>query len=239
MKDKNIVGILTVLFFLLYFLPFTLTKFVAVAFILFFAPGFFLLRCYKRISGEELLLLSIPLSFGISGIVALLLAALSLLTPQNMLILIGSIILIGFTFSTYEEIKLPKISKPDRLVSLIVTISLILMVIWIYYGITTPQYKEVDIGIVEWPKNATINDTLYFKIYVKNWDYDNATLSIVFKMNNETLETKTFSLSKEEEKSFYFVTIAQREGKNLASFDLFVNGEYYTNVHVYFYVNPE
>jgi len=237
MKDKNIVGLLTIGFFLVYFLPFTLAKFISVGFLLFFAPGFFLLRFYKKISREELVLLSIPLSFGISGVVALVLAALSILTPANMLVLISTIILVGYVLCSYEEIKIPSIGKPDKLVSVIIVLSMVLMLIWIYYGVTTPQYKEVDIGIVEWPKNVTVNDTLYFKIYVKNWDYDNAKIEVVFRMNNESVGTKTFSLLKEEERSFYFVTTAKIPGKNLASFDLFVNGKYYTNVHIYFYVN--
>jgi len=237
MKDKNLVGILTIIFLILYLLPIVLIKFISIGFILFFAPGFFLLRIYKKISGEELIILSIPLSLGISGIIALGLAALSILTPQNMLLLTIGVIIVGYIFSSAEDLKLPRMAKPEKLISLIIALSLILMSIWIYQGINIPSYKEVDIGILEWPENATVNDTLYFKIYVKNWDYENATINVVFSMNNKTLENRTFILARGESKSFYFTTFAEREGKNLASFDLYVNSKYYTNVHIYFYVN--
>ncbi len=238
MKDKNIVALLTIIFLLLYFTPFTILKFISLGFILFFSPGFFILRIYKKISGEELVLLSIPLSLGITGIIALILATLSILTPQNMLLLIIAVILAGYMLSSYDEFRVPKASKPDKLVSLIVVLSIILMLIWVYNGVNVPQYKEVDIGILEWPENATLNDTLYFKIYVKNWDYENATIDVVFTLNNKSMGNKAFSLNRGEDKSFYFTAIAKKEGKNLASFDLYVNGDYYTNVHIYFYVNP-
>ena len=237
MRDKTIVGLLTIIFFALYFLPFVAVKFISIAFILFFAPGFFILRIYKKVSEEELILLSIPLSLGVSGFIALVLAALSILNPQNMLISIAAAITVAFIFSSSSEIKGVKIEKPEKLVTVIVVLSLILMGVWLYYGISTPKYKEVDIGILEWPENATLNDTLFFKIYVKNWDYDNASIEVVFKMNNQTMGSKSFYLLRGEDRSFYFTAVAYKEGNNLASFDLFVNGKYYTNVHVYFYVS--
>ncbi len=239
MKDKYLVGILTFAFFLIYFIPNTILKFISVAFILFFAPGFFTLRIYKKINKEELLLISPPLSLGISGAIALLLAAFSILNYKTMLIFIGTYIAISFLLSSSEDIGKIKLEKPHKIAVIVISLSLILLSILIYADLTAPGYKEIDIAIESWPHNATLGENLSFDIYVKNWDYDNAHLSLQFEMNNRTVEWKNFTLEKGESKHFIFERNASQEGINLASFNLYLNGNFYTNVHIYFNVKAK
>ncbi len=234
MKDKYLVGILTLAFFLIYFIPNTIIKFIAVAFILFFSPGFFTLRIYKNIKKEELLLIAPPLSLGISGAIALLLAAFSILNYETMLIFIGAYIAIAFLLSSSQDIGKFKWERPHKIVAIVLSLSLILLSIWIYADFTAPSYKEIDIAIESWPHNATLGENLSFDIYVKNWNYENVHLSLQFEMNNRTVEWKNFTLEKGESKHFIFEYNASQEGKNLASFNLYLNGIFYTNVHIYF-----
>ncbi len=239
MEDKYLVGILTLIFLLIYFIPHPIAKFLAISFLLFFAPGFFTLRIYREIEKEEILLIAPPLSIGISGIIALFLVYLSILNPKNILIFLGAYIFITFILCASEDIKKIKISRPQRIIAAIVALSLILISIWGYGEITAPNYKELDIAIENWPQNVTMGENLSFEIYVKNWDYENAHLSVEFRMNKKTIQWQNFTLGKGEEKHLLFQSNATIAGRNLASFNLYLNGNYYTNVHVYFYVNPQ
>jgi len=239
MKDKYLVGILTLVFFLIYFIPNTIVKFVAVAFILFFAPGFFTLRIYRDINREELILIAPPLSLGISGAIALLLATFSILNYKTMLIFMSAYILIAFLLSFGEDIGKFKFEKPQKIAAVVLSLSLILLSIWVYADLTAHGYKEIDIGIESWPHNPTLGDNLSFEIYVKNWDYDNAHLSLQFEMNNRTMEWKNFTLEKGDAKYFIFEFNASTPGRNLASFNLYLNGDFYTNVHIYFEVKSK
>ncbi len=239
MRDKDLVALLTLAFFLLYFIPSTVMKFISIGFLLFFSTGFFTLKFYRDMEGEELLLLSPPLGLAISGSIALALAALSILTKETMLISIGMYLVITYVLSKGEEFKLNLNPRGlDRLVTIILVLSLVVGASWIYAGLSVEKYKEVDIAIEEWPHNVTLNSTLEFHIYIKNWDYDNASFRVVFKLNNETKEIREFSLAKGGEMHMYFYTNTSTVGTNLASFDLYVNGNFYTNVHVYFLVKP-
>ena len=239
MKDKYLVGILTLAFFLIYFVPNTIAKFIAVAFLLFFSPGFFTLRIYKNINREELLLIAPPLSLGISGSIALLLAAFSILNYEIMLIFLGAYIAIAFLLSSSEDIGKLKLEKPHKIAAIVISLSLILLSIWLYADLTAQSYREIDIAIENWPHNATMGENLSFDIYVKNWDYENAHLSLQFEMNNKTVKWENFTLGKGEFRYFIFECNASHPGKNLATFNLYLNRSFYTNVHVYFDVQSK
>ena len=239
MRDKDLVALLTLVFSLLYFIPITALKFVSVGFLLFFAPGFFTLKLYRDISREETLLISPPLSLAISGTMALLLAALSILNKETMLLTLGAFIAAMYLLSHAETIHWkPQYRGLDKLAAMVLILSIILSGVWIYSGLNVEHYKEVDMAIESWPHNATLNSTLSFVIYVKNWDFQNGEFRIVFKLNNESIDEREFSLDNGGEDRMVFQANATQIGENLASFDLYVNGEFYSNVHVYFIVKP-
>ena len=238
MNDKNIVAILAIIALAVYFYPHPAAKFLAIAVLLFFVPGFFLLKTlYRDIKGEELVLLSFGVSLAISGAIALLLAALAILNPLNIFIGIGIISVVGYFFSAAVEIKPFKLSKPDKFAAVLISIMLVIIGIWVGIEMNTSYYKEVDIGILSWPHNATVNSTLHFKIYVKNQNYGNANIKIVFSLNNKTITSKNTVLNNGESTTLLFTAHNSTHIENLASFDMYVNGKYYTNVHVYFHLN--
>ena len=236
MRDKDIVALLTLASLILYFLSPPIIKFMLIAFILLFSPGYFAIKSYREVSEEEALIFSVPLSIGISGIIAVLLSSLSLLSSRTMLLSVGIIILILYIFSKPLKIEKIKIRMPDRIISVLIILMLVTALGWIYAEQSINPMKEVDIAIEEWPHNATLNSTLEFLIYVKNWNYEAHTFKIIFSLNNVTMEEKTFSLEKGKSIYLHFEAYATHSGINLASFDLYVNGDYYTNVHVYFEV---
>ena len=237
MKDKDIVALITIAFFILYFYPSDIMKFLSIAFILFFAPGFFILKSvYKDMDYEELILLSFPLSISIFGTLALIFSIFSILTPENVLISSAAVIIPGYFFSSSLNLKLRKIEMPDKLGVILIALMLGTMGVWLGVEFNTTQYKEMDIGIKAWPKNSTINSTISFDIYVKNQNYGYATCRIVFYLNRENVSEKIFTLKNGEYRVVTFNAKTNITGENLASFDLYVNKKYYTNVHVYFQV---
>jgi len=236
MNDKNIVAILAIIALALYFYPHPAAKFLAIGVLLFFVPGFFLLKTlYRNINGEELVLLSFGVSLAISGAIALLLAALAILNPLNMFIAIGIISVIGYFTSMAIDIKPFKLSGPDKFTAVLISIMLVIIGIWVGIEMNTSYYKEVDIGILSWPHNATANSTLNFTIYIKNQNYGNANIQVVFILNNKTLDSKTVKLDNGESTTLLFKAVNGTNGENLALFNMYVNGKYYTNVHVYFH----
>ncbi len=235
MRDKDIVALITIIFLILYFYPFSIIKFISLSMLLFFSPGFFLLKLlYRDMKLEELILLSFGVSIAVSGGVALLLAALGILSALGMLVSLSLIVVAGYFLSSSIDIKLKKFTKPDKFVVVMVSLMLILMGIWLYAEFSTKKYKEIDIGITSWPQNSTINDTLHFTIYLKNWNYGRANCTVIFHLNNKNIEKKSTLLNDGDRTYLYFQAVSNKTGMNLASFDLFVNGKYYTNVHVYF-----
>jgi uncharacterized membrane protein len=235
MRDKDIVALITIIFLILYFYPFSIIKFISLSMLLFFSPGFFLLKLlYRDMKLEELILLSFGVSIAISGGIALLLAALGILSALGMLVSLSLIVVAGYFLSSSIDIKLKKFTKPDKFVVVMVSLMLILMGIWLYAEFSTKKYKEIDIGITSWPQNSTINDTLHFTIYLKNWNYGRANCTVIFHLNNKNIEKKSALLNDGDRTYLYFQATSNKTGMNLASFDLFVNGKYYTNVHVYF-----
>ena len=237
MRDKDIVALVTIISLILYFYPFSIIKFISLSVLLFFSPGFFLLKVlYRDMKIDELILLSFGVSIGISGTVALLLAVVGILSSFTMLISLSTIFIVGYVLSSSIEIPMKRFTKPDKFVVIMVSLMLILMGIWVYEEFSTQKYREIDIGITSWPKNSTINDTLQFTIYLKNWNYGEANCTVVFHLNNESVDNKTVTMECGDETFLLFYAKSNKTGKNLASFDLFVNGEYYTNVHVYFYL---
>jgi len=237
MKTKNIFAILTIIFFTLYFLPYVPVKFFSTLFILLFSPGYFVLKIYKDVKKEEYFLVPV-ISLGISGLVAVILSYLSILSSKNMLITMGAIILIAYIFSNSD--KAEEMSSEKKVMKAI-TVLIILMLLtagaWLFREFSTNPKKEVDIAIQKWPLNASTNTTLLFMIYVKNWNYPGENFTVVFSLNNQTVENRSFSLHPGELKYLYFNAIAHSAGKNLASFDLYIDGKYYTNVHIYFEVS--
>ena len=235
MRDKDLVGLITLIFMILYFYPFTIIKFLSISVILFFSPGFFLLKTlYMDMKLDELLPLSFGVSIALSGGIALLFAALGLLSPLTMLICLSLVVIVGYLLSSSIDIKLKKFTKPDKFVVVMVSLMLILMGIWLYSEFSVTKYKEIDMGIVSWPQNSTVNDTMQFTIYLKNWNYGKANCSVVFSLNNESVGKKFAVLDNGDETFLYFQATSNKTGRNLASFNLFVNGKFYTNVHVYF-----
>ena len=240
MRDKDLVALITLISFLLYFVPSTPVKFITLAFILFFSPGFFVLKMYRDSSREELLLISPPVSLVLSGLIALFLAALSILRAETMLISMALFIGIFYFLVRGEELELKvKFHGLEKLATVIIILSIVIGASWLYAGFSQKSYREADIAIQEWPHNATVNSTLRFVIYVKNWDFQNSRFSVIFKLNNESIEMKNFTLSKGDELTLTFLAKSDKLGKNLASFDLYINDEFYTNVHVYFILNPQ
>lgn len=239
MKDKDLIALLTIVFFLIYFLPSWIIKLISLGFILFFAPGFFTVRIYKDANTEELVLISPPLSLGISGLIAVILTALSSLTPYTMLITTGVYICIAYILSSGKEIKKIKWEKPSKFVSVVIILSIVLISIWGYAEFTASTRHEVDIYIDSWPHNATVGENVSFKLTVKNWNYGYSDFKIVFKLNNITINMIQFHLSNGQEKQIEFETNSTIVGRNLASFNLYVNEHFYTNVHVYFTVKPQ
>ncbi len=237
MRDKDLVAIITVVSMILYFYPFTILKFFTLSVLLFFSPGFFLLKIlYKQMEWEELVLLSIGVSLAISGAIALLLAIFGVLSPLSMLISISSIIVLGYLLSSSMDIHLRKMTRPDRFVVVMITLMLIVAGAWLYMEFSTKRYREIDIGIISWPKNSTVNDTLSFGIYIKNWNYGNANCTVRFYLNHKLVDSKTAFLKNGDEVYIFFSAHSNLTGKNIASFNLYVNGHYFTNVHIYFYL---
>ncbi len=235
MRDKDIVALLTLVGFILYFYPYPMVKFIGISILLFFSSGFFLLKMlYKDMKLEELILLSFGVSVAISGALALILAVFSLLTPFAMFIGIAAISIVGYFLSSSLEVEKPKIEKPDKFTAVMLALMLIVIGVWVGVESQSSYYKEIDIAINHWPKNATVNSTLGFEIYVKNQNYGNADCRVVFTLNKKQMEMRNFTLNTGDEKILMFQAKSNLTGKNLASFDLYVNGKFYTNVHVYF-----
>ncbi len=235
MRDKDLVALITIVGFILSFYPYAIVKFIGISILLFFSPGFFLLKIiYHDMNLEELILLSFGVSVGISGAIALLLAVFSILTPMYMFLAIALISILGYFLSSSLDIKKPSIGKPDKFTAVMLSLMLILLGIWVGVESQTTYYKEIDIAINHWPQNATTNSTLQFDIYVKNQNYGDANCSVHFSLNNHMYQFRNFTLDSGEEKMLMFQAVSNKTGKNLASFDLYVNGDYYTNVHIYF-----
>lgn len=236
MKTKNIFAILTIISFFLYFLPFKPVKFFSTLFILLFSPGYFVLNIYKDVKKEEYFLVPV-ISLGISGIVAIILSSLSILSSKNMLITLGVIILIAYILSKPGKVDTISEKKEMKAITVLVILMLITAGVWLIKEFSTNPKKEVDIAIQKWPLNASTNTTLLFVIYVKNWYYPGENFTVVFSLNNRIMENRSFSLPPGESKYLYFNAITHSVGKNLASFDLYIDGKYYTNVHIYFEVS--
>ncbi len=239
MRDKDLVALLTLLFFLLYFLPSTVLKFISVAFILFFSPGFFIVKIYKNVAAEESLLLAAPVSLGITGLVAIFLAAFSMLSRESMLVVMAAIIVASYLLAKPTEIRRIPLHPPEKMISLLLALMLITMGAWLYAGYRTSQQRnfEVDMAIKDWPHNATLNSTLIFVIYIKNWNCKDGEFHILFSLNNRSIENKSLTVLQGESKDIIFYANAEKKGENLASFDLFIDGKFYTNVHIYFSVS--
>ncbi len=237
MKDKNCVAIVTLISMILYFYPFTILKFITLGILLFFSPGFFLLKMlYDDMPLEELIPLSIGVSFGLSGSIALLLAAIGMLSPLSILIVISFIIIFGYIFSSPIDIHMRKFAKPSKFAVVITSLMLIVASTWLYMEFSTKRYREIDIGLISWPENSTINDTLNFGIYLKNWNYGSVNCTVVFYLNNRSVDSKSAFLKNGDEAYLFFKARSNITGKNLALFKLYVNGRYLTNVHIYFYL---
>ncbi len=238
MRDKDIIIVITIAFFIIYFYPFQILKFISIGIILFFSPGFFILKSvYRDMKGEELILLSFPLSIAISGTIALIFSIFSILSPELMLISSAIIVVSGYFISSSTDFKIGKIRMPDKITTVLIALMLTTIGVWLAYEFNTSQYKEVDIGINSWPKNATLNSTLSFDVYVKNQNYGNANCLIVFSLNKKILDNKSLFLKNGEYRIITFNAMSNLTGKNLASFNLYINGKFYTNVHVYFDVH--
>ncbi len=235
MRDKDIVGLITVVAFILLFYPYSLVKFIGMAILLFFSPGFFLLKLlYHDMRLEELLLLSTGVSIAVSGAIALLLAAIGFLNPYLLLSIVAALAVLSYLLSGTISIEKPELHLPDGFTALMLAMMLILLGIWGAVEFNTHPYEEIDIAINSWPHNATVNDTLSFVIYVKNQNYGPADCEIRFSLNGESVRNYTVHLDSGDSREILFQAMSNRTGKNLASFDLYVNGEFYTNVHVYF-----
>ncbi len=238
MNDKNAVAGFTAIAIVLYFIPNEILKFVGIAILLLFSPGFFVLKLiYRDMKGEELFLLSFGVSVGISGTIALILSLISVLSPANMFIAIGAVIIVGYALSSAMDIKPFKLTRPDKFSAVLISLMLVLITVWISVEANTHYYREVDIGILSWPDNATANSTLNFTVYIKNQNYGHANITLKFSLNKVMVNEKNLSLENGEKYIMNFTAFSEKHGENLASFDMYVNGKYYTNVHVYFYLH--
>ncbi len=240
MRDKDIVALLTVLAYALIILPITWIKFVGVAIIFLFSPGFFVVGCiYRDMNEEEKILLAFGVSLGISGAFALILAVFSMLSPLNILLVLGLISIIGYFISASSDLPKLEISVPDKFTALMLSLMLVSIGIWFSVELHTTQYREIDIAIENWPHNATVNSTLKFNISVKNQNYGNAQCKIVFLLNKNEIKEEKFSLNSGELKNLHFSAISNHSGKNFAKFILYVDAKYYTDVHLYFILKNE
>nr|AAZ32447.1 hypothetical protein [uncultured euryarchaeote Alv-FOS1] len=235
MKDKNIVALITVAALAMYFfVPSVIARFVALGVLLFFAPGFFLLKLlYRDMKLEELVLLSFGVSLGISGAVSVALAALGILHGKLVLGIVALISVAGYALSSSLTVNF-KLTRPDKFTVVMLAMMLTLIAVWGSYEYQTTPYRELDIGITAWPHNVTVNSTLNFTIYVANQNYGPANCTVVFYLNSHRLANETVRLTDGTHTLLKFTAHTNVTGKNLASFDLYANGKYYTNVHVYF-----
>ncbi|GEM_PF-3124559 len=237
MKDRDLVGLITIVALILLAYPYPLLRFIGAGVILFFSPGFFLTKLlYRDSSLEETLLLSPGISVVTTGGVALLLALFSLLNPFYLISIIGIFVIAGFVLSNTVDIKKPRISMPDKLTSVMIIAMLILIIAWGVAEYNAGYYREVDIAIVSWPHNATVNSTLTFGVYVANYNYGPANCEVRFSLNGHQVKSIPVHLNDGENTTITFNAVSNLSGKNIASFDLYVNGKYYTNVHIYFYL---
>lgn len=238
MRDKTLVALITLIFLLIYLIPNQMVKLISIAFVLFFAPGYFTVKIYRQTSVEEEILLAVPISMAISGFLAVLLAALSILKPLNLLVSIGLFIAISYFLANSREMKKIKILNglPDKFAGVVIALLLIGVSASLYIDFSVPQSYEASIEIDSWPHNATLNSTSVFVLYVKNYDYPTSNFTVSFSLNGKFIENRSFKLSPGKEMPLVLQTKITKSGKNLASFDLYINGKYYTNVHVYFYV---
>ncbi|NPA75869.1 MAG: hypothetical protein GXO25_07325 [Euryarchaeota archaeon] len=235
MRDKDLVAVITVLSFVVYILVSnTIARFITLGVLLFFAPGFFLLKLlYRDMKLEELILLSFGVSVGISGAVALLLAALGMLYGIYVLGVVAGITILGYFLSASLDVHF-HFTRPDKFTVVMLAMMLTLIAVWGSYEYHTTPYRELDIGITAWPHNVTVNSTLNFTIYVANQNYGPANCTVVFYLNLHRLASKSVNLDNGMHTLLNFTAHTNKTGKNLASFDLYANGKKYTNVHVYF-----
>ncbi len=239
-NERELVAFVTVIFFVLYFLPFTVFKFFSVAVILFFSPGYFLVRMYRDASREERYLLAPVVSLGISGLVAVALSALSLLSRESMLLIMCAVTAVSYLLSVIFS-PVSSTGSAEKQAQRFAAVLMVLMLLttgaWAYLEFSTHPEPEVDMAIQQWPVNASMNSTLTFAIYVKNWNHPGKSFRVVYSLNNHTVEERTFTLAPGDSKVLYFHSKPPHPGKNLASFDLYIDGNYYTNVHVYFRIS--
>ncbi len=241
MRDKDLVAAIALLSFAgYYFSQAPVLKFIFLSPLIFFIPGFFLLKIlYRNMALEELILLSFGVAIGVSWALALAMAALNLLTPEFFIAGIFIISIVGYFFSETIEIEKPRFTKPDTFTAVMLVLMLVLIAAWGYHESQVTMYREMDLGIVEWPHNATLNDTLNFTIYVANQNYGEAHCKIVFYMNSHKVAERELNLTDGEHALLNFSAHTNVSGKNIASFNLYANGKYFTNVHVYFEVRKE
>ncbi len=241
MKDKDVVAAITVLMGALYFVPNIYVRFVSVMYILFFPAGYFIVKIYKDAESVEGIILGAVVSIGISGAISLALAYIGILSPLSMMMVLGAVIVLGYIFAHSRDLGALKISfaKPSKIETVFIVSMLVLISVWAYMDYSSSYGKEVDIGIVSWPTNATIDTNTSFVIYVKNWNFNTANFEVIFYLNNRSISSQKFVLENGGYKYIVFNTTLTDLGWNLASFDLYINGKYYTNVHIYFYVNSQ
>ncbi len=238
MRDKNLVALITIIFLLIYLIPNQMVKLISIAFILFFAPGYFTVKIYRETSPEEEILLAVPISMAISGFFAVILSALSILEPLNLMVLVNSFIAISYFFANSKEMKKIKIPEklPDKFAGVVIVLLLTGLSMAIYVDFSVPKVYEASIEIDSWPQNATLNSTGIFVLYVKNYNYPTSNFTVRFSLNSKYIEKRSFTLAPGKEIPVVFQSKITKSGKNLASFDLYINDNYYTNVHIYFYV---
>ena len=237
MRDKDLIALITIFAFIIYFFPNYILKFIAIGVLLFFSPGFFVLKLiYRNMKIEELVILSFGMAIAISGTVALALAACGALRPEWMFLSVGIITILGYFLSSSIEISPVTFRRPDQFTVIMIAMMLTLIAIWGSYEYETSPYREVDIAINSWPSNATTNTTLNFKIMVVNQNYGPANCTVVFYLNGHYISDNSTYLSNGHTKIFNFQGTTNITGKNLATFNLYVNGKYYTNVHMFFEV---
>ncbi len=236
MRDKDVVAGLLLFSFLLYLIyPHPPLSFIFLAPLVFFVPGFFVLKLlYRDMGMEELVLLSFGVSLAFSGAVALLLSSMGVLYPAAFAGALLFISALGYFLSGSIELAPLHFSMPDRFTAVLLVIMLLMIAAWGYHEAGTNQYRELDIGITAWPQNATLNSTLNFTVYVANQNYGPANCTVVFYLNSHRLASKSVSLDSGMHTLLNFTAHTNKTGRNLASFDLYANGKKYTNVHVYF-----
>ncbi len=241
MKDKDVVAAITVIMGALYFVPNIYVRFVSVMYILFFPAGYFIVKIYGDTEPVEEVILGAVMSIGISGAIALAFAYIGILSPLSMMVVLGAVIVLGYIFAHSRDLRALKISfaKPSKIETVFIVSMLVLIAVWAYMDYSSSYEKEADIGIVSWPTNATIDTNASFVVYVKNWNFNTVNFEVRFYLNNRSISSQKFVLADGEHKYIVFNTTLTESGWNLASFDLYINGKYYTNVHIYFYVNSQ